>query len=332
MRILAIADLLLTVEMMEHGFDALKAEGHEVIIREWKHPDIKTLQADNLIVEQQGANAIDLPDDLIHDIAGFDMVIVQFAPIGAKLIAMAKKLRYIGVLRAGSENVDSKAAEAKGMKVIATPGRNARAVAEFTVGMILSETRNIARTHAAMRQGIFMKDSPNSQAIPELYRKVVGLIGFGYIGSLVAHFLSVFDCRVIVYDPYLKEKPTGIELVGSLDKLLAESDIVSMHMRLSSDTQRMIGANEFKLMRKNAYFINTARSGLVDQSALVEALRTKTIMGAAIDVFDREPIPPGDPILSLDNITLTPHLAGSTRDAFANTPLLFSERFIRDHS
>ncbi len=331
MRVLAIGDKFIPAVVMEPGFAALRDLGHEVVVREWFHPDIKSLQADNLIVEQQGANAIPLPAELVEDIAEYDMLVVQFAPVGKDLIAKAKKLKYIGVLRAGTENVDHDAAKAAGIEVIATPGRNARAVAEFTVGMILSEIRNISRANAAMKQGIFRKDFPNSACIPEMLGKKVGLIGLGHIGILVAKFLSSFDCQIIVFDPYLDKAPEGIIKVDTLDQLLAESDIVSMHMRLTDKTKHMIGAREIALMKPTAYLINTARSGLIDENAMVKALQEKKIMGAAIDVFENEPLPADSPIPALDNITITTHMAGSTRDAFGNTPGLFCQRFIASH-
>lgn len=325
MRVLAIADKFIPADMMKAGFAALERLGHEVVVREWFHPDVKALQADNLAVEQRGADAVELPAGLADDIGGYDMLVVQFAPVGGRLIARAGRLKWIGVLRAGTENVDAAAAAAAGIEVVPTPGRNARAVAEFTVGMILAETRNIARAHAAMKHNRFRKDFPNADAIPEMSGKEVGLIGLGHIGGMVARLLSSFDCRLLVYDPFLKEAPAG-----DLDSLLSRADVVSIHMRLTGDTRHMIGERELGLMKPTAYLINTARSGLVDENALVEALRAKAIMGAAIDVFEKEPLPAGHPFLGLDNITLTPHLAGSTRDAFANTPGLFCERFIND--
>ncbi len=328
MRALAIGDTFIPAEVMDKGLEGLRALGHEVVVRHWAHADLAGLQADNLIVEQQGANAIKLPENLTADIENYDMLIVQFAPVGAELIRRAKKLRYIGVLRAGTENVDAAAAKAAGAEIIPTPGRNARAVAEFTVGMILAEIRNLARGHAALKANRFRKDFANSACIPELLDKKVGLIGLGHIGGLVAKFLSAFDCRILVYDPYLNQVPAGMTKVATLNELLAEADIVSMHMRLTDQTRHMIGAAELALMKPGAYLINTARSGLIDEKALVKALQEKRIMGAAIDVFENEPLPADDPIVQLDNITITPHMAGSTQDAFKNTPKLFCDRFI----
>ena len=331
MRILAIGDKFIPAPVMEAGFAALRDLGHAVTVREWPHADIKALQTDNLLVEQRGANALKLPDDLVRDIADYDMLVVQFAPVGKELIARADKLKYVGVLRAGLENVDLAAAAAKHIEIIPTAGRNARAVAEFTVGLILAEIKNIARSHASMKQNHFRKDYVNTGQVPELLDKTVGLIGLGHIGGLVARFLEPFGCRILVHDPYLTDFPAGVEKAGTLDDLLAASDIVSIHMRLTDDTRHMIGPEQFAKMKPTAYFVNSARSGLVDEAALVRALENRIIMGAALDVFDSEPLPDGHPFLTLDNVTLTPHMAGTTRDAFANSPKLFCERFIKSH-
>lgn len=144
----------------------------------------------------------------------------------------------------------------------------------------------------------------------------VGLIGYGYIGSRVVKRLQGFDCKILVYDPFVDAaeiEKDGVTVVG-LDELLVQSDFVSMHLRLSKKTEKFMGREEFAKMKKTAYFINTARAGIVDTDALVEALKNKTIGGAAIDVYDEEPMPMDHPYLTLDNITLTSHLAGTSCD------------------
>ena len=331
MNILAIADKFIEKDIMEKGLKLFKENGHTLVVREWHHKDIEALQYDNLIIEQKGANAIELPNDLISDVENYDLIIVQFAPIGKEVIKKANKLKYIGVLRGGIENVDIDEAKNRGIEVLNTAGRNARAVAEFTVGMILSEIRNIARAHSSLKNGIFRKDFPNSSSIPELLNKKIGIVGFGAVGQLVYKFLSSFGCQFIIYEPYLKELPVNEKKV-ELEELLKESDIVTIHMRLTDKTYHMIDDKELRLMKKEAYLINTARSGLVNQSSVVNALKENRLMGAAIDVFDNEPIPKDDPILKLDNLTITTHLAGSTKDAFTNTPILFTEIFLKKYS
>lgn len=329
MKIIAFGDNLITPEMLKAGLKQFEKNGDSVEIRDWSHDTVEDLQNDNIKIEQEGANAIEITNqDLLSGIENFDMIITQFMPIGKKIIDRAKNLKYIGVLRGGTENIDNTYAENKGIKVINTAGRNARAVAEFTVGMIISETRNIARTNAKMHEDIWFKDFPNKDNIPEIGGKTIGIIGFGHIGQLVAKFLSSFDAKIIFYDPYVKKTNLNVKKVDSIAYLIRHSDIITIHMRATKETLHIIDEDMFDLMKPSAYFINTARSALVDEKALIAALKEGRIAGAAIDTFDEEPLPADSEFLNLKNATLTSHLAGSTADAFKNTPKLFAQRFI----
>lgn len=329
MKIIAFGDNLITPEMLKAGLKQFEKNGDSVEIRDWSHDTVENLQNDNIKIEQEGANAIEITNqDLLSGIENFDMIITQFMPIGKKIIDRAKNLKYIGVLRGGTENIDNTYAENKGIKVINTAGRNARAVAEFTVGMIISETRNIARTNAKMHEDIWFKDFPNKDNIPEIGGKTIGIIGFGHIGQLVAKFLSSFDAKIIFYDPYVKKTNLNVKKVDSIAYLIRHSDIITIHMRATKETLHIIDEDMFDLMKPSAYFINTARSALVDEKALIAALKEGRIAGAAIDTFDEEPLPADSEFLNLKNATLTSHLAGSTADAFKNTPKLFAQRFI----
>jgi D-3-phosphoglycerate dehydrogenase len=209
-----------------------------------------------------------------------------------------------------------------------TPGRNARAVAEATMGLILGEVRNIARSHAYLRSGDWRRTFPNSEAIPELNEKTVGLVGYGSVGRLMAGYLFAFGSEVIAYDPFVRGDPAPATMVD-LETLLQQSDVVSVHARLTEETQNLISHGELSLMKHSAVLVNTARSGLVDEAALIDALTERRIMGAALDVFDTEPLPAGHPFLTLDNVTITPHLAGSTVDAFRNCPKLLAGHLTR---
>ncbi|WP_196602871.1 2-hydroxyacid dehydrogenase [Pectinatus frisingensis] len=330
MKILAFGDNLITPEMLKNGLKAFEDNGDTVEIRDWSHKSVEALQNDNIKVEQHGANAVEVNDpELLKNIDTFDLIITQFTPIGKNIIDKAAKLRYIGVLRGGIENVDEEYANSKGIKVLNTAGRNARAVAEFTVGMILSETRNIARTNAEMHKDIWFKDFPNKDNIPELGGKTIGIIGFGHIGQLVAKFLDGFGSKIIYYDPYVGNAK-GAEKYNNIEKLVQEADIVTIHMRATEETHHIINQHIFELMDEKTYFINTARSALVDEKALVRVLSEGRLAGAAIDTFDDEPLPANSPFLTLPNVTLTSHLAGTTADAFKNTPKLFAERFLKD--
>ena len=327
MKVLAISDRWIPTESMHKGLSTLASLGWEVTIRQWHHDSSEDLQRDNLLIELHGPDAVQLQSNLYADIDLFDAVILQFAPLPAEVIQRAVNLKWIGVLRGGVENVALPTATHQNVVVLNTPGRNARAVAEFTIGLILSEVRNIARSHAALKSGEWRKDFANQDNIPELCGKTAGLVGLGNIGLLVAHYLLAFGCRIVAYDPFVSKLDLPIELLD-LEELLQQSDFVSVHARYSQETHHMISAKQIGCMKANAVLVNTARSGLVDQNALIDALRQRRIAGAALDVFDVEPIPPDHDILKLDNLTMTSHLAGSTRDAFTGSPKLFADRLL----
>jgi len=328
MKLLAISDTYIPQEFMQQGFAGLKELGVELEVRRWEHPRLIDLQEANLAIEQGGPEAVTLPPEVTDNLADFDIVSVQFTPIGRSFIEAAESLNVIAVLRGGTENVDVDFATRRRISVLNTPGRNARAVAECTLGMILAEIRNIARAHGCLKNGQWRRSFSNSDAIPELCEKTVGLVGYGAVGRLVAGYLRVLGSRIIACDPYCSGDPAPAELVD-LETLMRESDVVSIHARLTGETHHLIGRRELAWMKPGAILVNTARSGLVDEEALVQTLSERRIMGAALDVFDTEPLPPDHPLVRLDNVTITPHLAGSTIDAFRNSPKLMAQHLRR---
>jgi len=334
MKLLAISDTYIPAEFMVQGFAGLAGLGVEAEVRRWEHATLVALQEANLAIEKGGPEAVTLPLEVTENVADFEIVAVQFTPVGRRFIESAKRLKVIGVLRGGTENVDVAFATVRGICVMNTPGRNARAVAECAMGLILAEVRNLARSHACLKSGDWRRSFPNSDAIPELNEKTVGLIGFGAVGRLVAGYLAAFGSRVMAFDPYFRGDPGRVKLVD-LETLLRQSDVVSIHARLTEESYHLIGERELARMKPSAVLVNTARSGLVDEQALVRALSERKIMGAALDVFDIEPLSPGHPLLALDNVTITPHLAGSSIDAFRNSPKMLAghlERMLRGES
>jgi D-3-phosphoglycerate dehydrogenase len=320
---LAISDSYIPCSVMRSGLSSLEALGIKVEVRPWEHDTLVQLQEANLAIEQRGPTAVDLPVQLLQDVDRVDFLVTQFAPISQRFIQATTSLKMICVLRGGTENVDVPYATERGICVMNTPGRNARAVAEATLGMILSEVRNIARAHAQLKSGHWQREYPNREAIPELNGRTVGLVGFGAVAQLVASYLRAFGSRILAYDPFFRGDPGAVTLVD-LPTLLSQSDVVSVHARLTEESRHLIGQDELALMQPNAVLVNTARSGLVDEQALVQALSSRQIMGAALDVFQTEPLGPDHPLVQLDNVTLTPHLAGSTIDAFRNSPQLMA--------
>ncbi|GEN85827.1 MULTISPECIES: 2-hydroxyacid dehydrogenase [Oceanobacillus] len=327
MKCLAIADLFIDKQMMKEGLASLEDFGIEIIVKEWKHENLEALQNDNITLESKGSEAIALPEELIEGLEDYDMIITQFAPIGKKVIDQCENLKLLGVLRAGIENVNQEYAKSKGIIVLNTPGRSITSVSEFTVGMILSEIRNIARGNHKLKNGEWEKYFPNGVLAPELKESTIGLIGYGAIGQRVAELLRPFGGKILFFDDYY-QGDTHDTQVNTLEELVKQADILSMHYRLTEQTKNMINKEHFNVMKKNTVLINTARSGLINEQDLAEALRERKIAGAAVDVFDIEPLPRDHPYNNLDNITITPHIAGSTVGNFANSPVILSKRII----
>jgi D-3-phosphoglycerate dehydrogenase len=319
MKLVGIGDLFIPKEYIESGFKAFDKFGVQVTTLDWQLKDFQELQNINLLVEKGGSEAYEPPQYILDAAQDADIIITQFCTITQKLIDHCKNLKVIGVLRAGIENINLNYANEKGILVFNTPGRNSDAVADFTIGMIIGECRNIAKGHLGLKNGEWNREYPNSFYIPDLPGKTVGIVGLGEIGQKVAKRLVGFDVNLLGYDPYVKNAPYGIELV-SLEKLMAESDFVTIHARMTKETEKMISKELIAKMKPTAYLVNTSRAGLVDEEALCVALQNKKIAGAALDVFNLEPPGKDYPLVVLDNVTLTPHMAGGSKDAFLNSP------------
>jgi D-3-phosphoglycerate dehydrogenase len=331
MKILVIGDPLLPSERLKEAVDAVLGDKEEVFCVDWKPASDEEFWNLRSLVEKNGPSAGKPPKEIFDYVGDVDMIITQHTPLNKEIIEAAKNCSVIGVCRAGLENVDIPAATKMGIAVSRTMGRNANAVSDYTIGLMLAEMRNIARSHAELKQGHWKKQYSNAAFVGDMEGKTVGLVGFGYIGHLVARKLSGFDVNLLVYDPFAKKE--DIEAAGgklvSLEELCRESDFISMHARLSDETRGLLGEKEFAVMKPTAYVINTARAGLIDEQALIKALEEKRIGGAGIDVYWIEPPPADHAFMHLDNVTITPHLAGSTKDAFNRTPYLLLKELKR---
>jgi phosphoglycerate dehydrogenase len=315
-KILCVADGGITVEMMEE-LRVLEPLGAEITIVEDKDMYAMGPITDRMtLIEHQGIDAAPTCEALLENCADKDILVVHVASINKEIIEKAKKLKVAAVLRGGYENADVPLLTERGVKLINAPWRSANAVADFTVGMMIAENKNIARSHHLLMEGKWCKKYDNQSYIHDMRKMTVGIIGFGYIGQRVQMRLQGFECRVLVYDPYADPTQFDDHNVAfvSLDELLHQSDIVTLHLRLSEKTEHFIGREELSKMKPTAYLINTARAGLVDTHALTEALQDHAIGGAAVDVYDEEPLAADHPYLKLSNITLTSHLAGTSCD------------------
>lgn len=327
MKLTAVADVFIKEEYYREG--TAQYPEFELIGTPFFGVNDRTQMRETVrLIETGGPTACAPPAALSALIEETEVLMVHLCPVSEVLLERANKLKLILTNRGGTENIDLAAASARGIPVLANPAHNANAVAEYTVGLILGEMRNIGRAHAALKAGEWRERFPNSGAIWELRGQTVGLIGFGTIARLVARKLQGFDCRVLVCDPFVAADDPELAQYGcpkvELDELLAASDVVSIHARSSG--KPLLGEDELARMKPSAYLINTARAHLVDYDALARALTAGALRGAALDVFPAEPVPADHPLLALDCVTLTNHRGGDTVNSYADSPaMLFAE-------
>jgi D-3-phosphoglycerate dehydrogenase len=243
---------------------------------------------------------------------GVDGYIAGLDDINRAALACADRLKVIARYGVGVDAVDVAAAREKGIIVTNTPGANSSSVAELAVGLMLALARQFRQAFAAAQEGKF----PRLSGVG-LDGKTVGIIGLGAIGKLVAQRLAAFDCRLVAYDPYPDAAFAGQYLITfeNLDTLLAQSDFVSLHLPLTPDTRGMVNERFISKMKKGAYLVNTARGEMVDEAALIKALESGYLHGAALDALAKEPPDPASPLLALPNVITTPHLGAQTDEA-----------------
>ncbi len=230
------------------------------------------------------------------------------------LLRLAPRLKAIVTCSAGTDHIDLKACAERGIKVFSAPGANANAVAEHTIGLMLSVLRRIAHADREVRAGQWGENHRFMSS--ELQGKTIGLVGLGAVGKLVAEKLSGFRVRLVGYDPFCPAQEfaeRSVERLADLDQLLAAADIVSLHVPLTPETYHLLDLRRLGLMKPGALLINTARGEVVDEAALVEALKSR-LGGAGLDVFEAEPTPAKE-LLKMDNVVLTPHIATMTAKA-----------------
>jgi D-3-phosphoglycerate dehydrogenase len=268
-------------------------------------------------------------DELVARLAGVDVLIVEADHVPAEVIERSG-FRAIAVCRGDPVNVDVAAATKRGIPVLSTPGRNAEGVAELTLALTLALTRHVVEADDDIRAGRFVVDDRiPQQRYParELRSLVVGLVGLGAVGRAAARLFRAVGARVIASDPYVKSAD-HMELV-SLEELLRRADVVSIHAALNEHTRGLIAAGQFGTLKRGALLVNTARFEIVDEAALLEALRTGALAGAAFDHFAGEFLPPGHPLSAMRNVVLTPHLGGTTVETVAEHTRLVAEGLAR---
>lgn len=239
--------------------------------------------------------------------------VVGAAQYGAAFMDRAPNLRVISRTGIGYDAIDVEAATIRGIAVCNTPDGPTISTAEHAVTLMLLVAKNVRSAESALRAGLSSGYYSRHEAI-ELDGKVLGLVGFGRIARHVARIAAGLGMRVAVFDPYLDASavPAGTDRVDALDELLERADVVSVHVPLTATSAGMFGARQFGAMKPGAVFINTARGGLIDQDALLDALESGRLFGAGLDVTSPEPLPVGHPLLGRDDVVVTPHVASAT--------------------
>ena len=291
---------LVTAPFRGDGLETLRALCSDVVLDAWiDHRPLRLYNADQLAerIEAEGANLLVVESDS-----------VKGPVLDLPLVA-------IGSCRGDPTNVDIPGATERGIPVLRAPGRNADGVAELTIGLMLAVNRGIVRADRDVREGEVWRDG----TIPyqrfrawQLAGRTAGIVGYGAVGRAAAWRFEGLGMRVISYDPYAPDA------THSLDDLLAESDVVSMHAAVTPETEGLIGREQFARMKSEAIYVNSARAQLHDTDALVAALQAGEIAGAGLDHFVGENLPPDHPLCSMDNVVLTPHIGGATWDTEVN--------------
>ena len=316
MKILAVGDSFVPTRLFETGLASLAAE-HQIrfIQLDMDAPFVPMTPSERAIRECAGN-----PQQLVNALDGDEILLVHGAPVTDAVLDASPNLKLVGVARGGPVNVDLAAASDRGIAVITAPGRNADAVADLTLAYMVMLARGIMTSVEFVARGGRVGDSAFEGAQffgHELGGHVLGLVGYGNVGSRVARRALAFGMPLLVYDPYVAadqvESP-GIEM-ADLDELLARSDFVSLHARVTPETVDFFDAKKFGKMKRGAFFINSAREALVDEQALYEALILKHLAGAALDVLKPWPEDTPSPLVSLPNVIITPHIGGATHEA-----------------
>jgi len=259
------------------------------------------------------------PDRCRAQLADVQFLLSATWPVGETELAAAPQLKMVQHQGVGYDKIDTAACAARGIPFAICPAGTTVGVAEHTLLLILAVYKHLVLADTHLRQGTWLQWGLRATSF-ELAGKTLGLLGFGRIGQAVARRAHAFDAQLLYHDPFLPAPPPAAVELGAipvaLDVLLAQADIVSVHVPATPQTRHLLGAAQFAQMKRSAILINTARGAVVDEAALIAALERGTIAGAGLDVFAQEPINPDNPLLKLDTVVLTPHISAGTADAF----------------
>jgi len=315
-RILTVGDAFVPVHLFEMGLASLVDEyAVRYIELNMDAPFVPATPSERSIREYAGN-----PQQLVDALAGEDILLVHGAPVTDAVLDASPGLKVVGVARGGPVNIDLAAASARGIAVITAPARNAEAVADLTLAFLIILARRVMPGHDFIRGGGRMGDSAFEGAQffgNELRGHTLGLVGCGNVGVRVASRAAAFGMSIGVYDPYVSPaylEDRGMQVM-ELEELLACSDFVSLHARATPETENFFDTSKFAMMKRGAFFINTARETLVDEPALYSALLSGSLAGAALDVLRPWQEGTMHPLVTLPNVIITPHIGGATHEA-----------------
>ena len=272
------------------------------------------------------------PDELSAELnsGGFDAVVVEADFVLDDTIEAADGLRLIGVCRGSTNAIDVESATERGVLVVNTPGRNAQAVAEHALSLMLALARRVPKAHEYVRDGRWqnpMEPYVSMRGV-ELAGRTLGVVGMGAIGRRTASIGAALGMMVLAYDPYVPCAPEGVVLSG-LEELMTGADFVVVHVPLTPETEGLLDGRMLSLMRETAFLVNCSDSAVVEQAPLVEALAGRRIAGAAFDMFESHPPKADSPLLALDNVVLSPHLGGATQETIERHSRMMADDILR---
>jgi D-3-phosphoglycerate dehydrogenase / 2-oxoglutarate reductase len=290
----------------------------------------ESLSRDHEIVQAPGTSEANLTEA----VTTVDAFVATAMDVSGNVLRAGKRLLVVGTPQVGFDRIDVATATAEGIPVISSAGVSPHSVAEFTLGLMISLARRITRSDRDLRgRGWSTRRryaEPDGQLGIELHGRCVGIAGFGHIGtSLAAKAIAAFGCRVLAYDPFVSADQmaaAGIEKRDDLLELAGEADFLTLHVPLTPDTVHLVNAAVLAAMKPTSFVVNVARGGVLDEPALLDALRAGRLAGAALDVFEREPLAPDHPLREMDQVILTPHIAGVTHESNERRSAAFVQR------
>ena len=261
---------------------------------------------------------------------GISCLVVESDFVFDEVFERTPTLRFVGVCRGSVGNVDVEAATRRGVLVVNTPARNARAVAEHTLGLMLALARRVVEGHNYIAGGRWLNPAEPYVAMRgvELAGKTLGIVGLGAIGHELARVCAALGMEVTAYDPYADGAPVGVQMLA-LGELMARADFVCVHAPATAESRGLLSAEMLALMKSTAFLVSAADPSVVERDPLVEALRTRRIAGAAFDVFETHPVAPDNPLLALDNVVLSPHVGGATAETLERHSRMMADDVLR---